>query len=294
MLNATWLDTFATLCDVGHFTRAGAMLNMTQPGVSQHIQKLEAQVGQALLARDGKSFTLTPVGEDVLAIARRRRAEDIALHQSLGFDDPSQGEVCVACSGSLALLLYPRFMELMAQAPKLGLMVQARPQAGIIEGVLNGEVDLGILSAAPTHPRLEGVKAGQDELCLLLPLGHPLPKRLSDLQDLGFIAHPDGYAQADALLGVNFPDDYCGAGTLTRRSFINQIGQIPEPVVRGLGYTILPRSGVDAFRDRDRLSIAPLAQRVQHDLWLIQRRKRVLSARLRAIRDEIITCLKSL
>ncbi len=118
MLNATWLETFATLCDVGHFTRAAAALNMTQPGVSQHVKKLEAQLGQPLLSRDGKSFILTPAGEAVLAIARRRRAEEGTLQGELQHDDPDRGQVSIACSGSLALLLYPRFMDLISKAPR--------------------------------------------------------------------------------------------------------------------------------------------------------------------------------
>ena len=117
MLNAAWLETFATLCDVGHFTRAAAVLHMTQPGVSQHVKKLESQMGQALLTRDGKSFILTPAGEAVLAIARRRRAEERALQDALQHDDPDRGLVSIACSGSLALLLYPRLLALMAAAP---------------------------------------------------------------------------------------------------------------------------------------------------------------------------------
>ena len=68
MLNATWLDTFTTLCETGHFTRAAERLNMTQPGVSQHLRKLEAQLGQSLIAREGKSFTLTAAGEAVFQV----------------------------------------------------------------------------------------------------------------------------------------------------------------------------------------------------------------------------------
>ena len=83
MLNALWLNSFVTLCETGHFTRAAARLNMTQPGLSQHIQKLEAQLGKPLLSRDGKSFIPTPAGEALLALGRRRRAEEQALLQSL-------------------------------------------------------------------------------------------------------------------------------------------------------------------------------------------------------------------
>ena len=79
MLNAQWLETFVTLCETGHFTRAAEQLNMTQPGVSQHLQKLEAQIGQSLISRQGKSFSPTPAGEAVLEPARdgaERRPRD--------------------------------------------------------------------------------------------------------------------------------------------------------------------------------------------------------------------------
>lgn len=62
MLNATWIETFTVLAEEGHFTRAAQRLNMTQPGVSQHLRKLERQVGHPLIAQDGKSFTLTEAG----------------------------------------------------------------------------------------------------------------------------------------------------------------------------------------------------------------------------------------
>ena len=53
MLNPQWLRTFQTLVDIGHFTRTAEMLNMTQPGVSQHIRKLEQACGYNLLNREG-------------------------------------------------------------------------------------------------------------------------------------------------------------------------------------------------------------------------------------------------
>ncbi|OCX64469.1 LysR family transcriptional regulator [Thioclava sp. SK-1] len=294
MLNATWLDTFVTLCDIGNFTRAAHVLNMTQPGVSQHVKKLEAQLGQPLLSRDGKSFTLTPTGAAVAEIGRRRRQEEINFRQSLQFDDPTKGDVSVACSGSIALLLYPCFMQEMQTAPDLSIMLTAAPEALVMQGVVDGTVDLGVISHPPSHPRLEGLRAGQDELCLLLPLGHHTPTDLAALNQLGFIAHPDGYAHADELLGANFPKEYRGAEALVRRSFVNQIGQIPDPVVRGLGYTILPRSGVDTFHDRARLTIAQLPNPICHDLWLIQRKNRVMAARVEHLRAKITARLTAL
>jgi DNA-binding transcriptional LysR family regulator len=45
MLNPNWLKTFVTLIDTGHFTKTAEKLFMTQPGVSQHINKLENSCG---------------------------------------------------------------------------------------------------------------------------------------------------------------------------------------------------------------------------------------------------------
>ncbi|MGL5799515.1 MAG: helix-turn-helix domain-containing protein, partial [Plesiomonas sp.] len=37
MINPIWLKTFISLVDTGNFSRTAEKLNMTQPGVSQHI-----------------------------------------------------------------------------------------------------------------------------------------------------------------------------------------------------------------------------------------------------------------
>ena len=50
MLNPVWLKTFVTLIETGHFTKTAEKLFMTQPGVSQHIAKLE-QASKYLLQR---------------------------------------------------------------------------------------------------------------------------------------------------------------------------------------------------------------------------------------------------
>lgn len=294
MLNAQWLETFVVLCEQGHFTKAAARLNMTQPGVSQHLRKLEDQVGQPLITRDGKGFTLTPAGEAVRDLGERRRREESHLRGILDGDDAGQGQVSLACSGSLAMLIYPRAISLMRQSPGLTVRLEAAPQARVLEGVLSGLYDIGIADHQPNNPRLEGDLIGADELCLLLPADEAADPSYADLERLGFIAHPDGFAYADELLSANFPQDYQGVDRLHIRSFINQIGQIPEPVARGVGYTILPRSGVDAYPDHEALRRLKLATPIRHDLWMVRRRGKVLAARTRRIVAEVIETIEEL
>ncbi len=288
MLNSQWLETFTVLCEMGHFTRAAENLAMTQPGVSQHLRKLERQIGQALISRHGKSFNLTPAGEAIFALGRARREEERQLKRMIQSDDPNAGDVAIACSGSFAMLLYPQLLSMMKDAPRLNLKLEAMPQEGLVKGVLEGRFDLGVTNHKPSHPRLDAAYLGREELCLTLPANAP-SKNLSfaDLEERGFIAHPDGYAYADELFSLNFPDLYNGSDRLRTRGFINQISQIPAPVAEGIGYTLLPRSGVNAYPDKHKLSVATLPQNRHFELWTIFQRARVLPQRALRIIDLI-------
>src|SRR5690554_6213556 len=70
MFNALYFRTFITLVETGSFTRTAEHLEMTQPGVSQHVRKLEQYLDKSLLDRQGRRFTLTEAG---------KRAYDYAL-----------------------------------------------------------------------------------------------------------------------------------------------------------------------------------------------------------------------
>ena len=291
MLNAQWLETYTVLIEVGHFTRTAERLGMTQPGVSQHLRKLEDQVGQPLITRQGKSFTLTPAGEAVFDVGRKRRIEEKALLATVLQDDPDAGEVVVACSGSFAMSLYPHLLELMQMSPDLTIRLEATPQDSVLTGVVEGRFDLGIADHKPDHPRLDAKHLGKEELCLILPAGAPKSSiDLQTLDDLGFVAHPDGFAYADELFSLNFPDTFRGSDHLRVRTFVNQISQILSPVAHGIGYTLLPRTGVNAYPDQDKIRVAHLTKSRHHELWLIFRRGRLLPARAARI-AEIIQAL---
>lgn len=284
MLNAQWLETFVVLCKTGHFTRAAEQLNMTQPGVSQHLRKLEAQVGQSLISRQGKSFSPTPAGEAVLAVGRARIAEEQILLETVLRDDPAIGQVTIACSGSFAMLLFPQLLSAMQDSPNLTIKLEATPQDKVLSGVLEGRFDLGVADHDPYHPRVDAHHLGQEELCLVVPReAMASPISFQALEDLGFVAHPDGFAYADNLFSMNFPKEFQGSDRLHIRTFVNQISQIPSPVAHGIGYTLLPRSGVNSYPHKDQLHVAPLPYRLRHDLWMISRRGRTLPARVSRI-----------
>ncbi len=279
MLNSQWLKTYVTLADEGSFTQTAILLNMTQPGVSQHLKKLELSVGVPLVQRIGKKIILTDAGRTIYELGRRRFAEENKILESIGEDLPDVGCVGIGCSGSFATLLYAQLMPKIVAAQELQIELRAAPHSDIVDSVINGQLDIGVINYAPDSEALNGQQIGHEDLCLITPKSvRSDTPNFSELQALGFIGHPDGQRYAEMLMPENF-NGFTGFSKMRLRGFVNQITQIPTPVAAGAGYTILPRSGIDSFSDYKALSIARLRRPVRHELWVIHRAGRLLPAR---------------
>ena len=68
------LETFIAVCEVKNFTKAGEMLGLTQPAVSQHIKKLEEELDTQIFLRKKGEITLSQEGEIALLYTKRMNA----------------------------------------------------------------------------------------------------------------------------------------------------------------------------------------------------------------------------
>ena len=68
-LNYHHLNYFWAVAKEGNLTRAAARLHVSQSALSTQIRQLEAQMGQQLFARVGRSLQLTEAGRMALAYA---------------------------------------------------------------------------------------------------------------------------------------------------------------------------------------------------------------------------------
>lgn len=290
MLNPTWLKTFVTLIDTGHFTKTADKLFMTQPGVSQHIKKLEQACGHALIERHNKSFEITEAGKVVYSYAKELETQQNQMLLSLNQDDPHSGDVSLACSGSLALLLYPQLLDLQCKCPSLIPHLEAAPHHKIIAEIIDGKVDLGIVTNEPSDPRVASEQFGQEPLCLMMPKSMATKSLDGEqLKQMGLIRHPD----AEHYLALYF--SRCGESALESinihhlpvKGYINQLNQILLPVAKGHGFTILPKSALDTFPYKEEIAIYQPKQEVIETLYLLTKRHRQLPARFETIKAVI-------
>jgi len=282
MINPVFLRTFMSLVKTNHFTQTAQLLNMTQPGVTQHIKKLEHQVGKALINRFGKKFELTSAGESLLHYGLQLSQAELALKQTIAGDELNAGECKLACSGSMAMQLYPELLKLQRQFCDLRISVEAAPNAAIIERVKTNQADIGIITQSTNDPKLVQERLGEDTLCLALPAQADCTWQ--SLMQLGFINHPDGHHYAIGVLEMNFKEQFVGMESIPQSGYINQLSQILLPVSLGLGFTVIPKSSLDAFVNPELIGNFKLVTPINETVYLISKKHRILPARYQLIR----------
>ncbi|MGJ8582421.1 MAG: LysR family transcriptional regulator [Psychromonas sp.] len=293
MINQKHLTTFITLAETRHFTQTADLLFMTQPGVTQHIKQLEKHFNTLLLTRYGKQFELTLAGEKLYQTALKMRDLEEQLSEQINHDEATKGVCSIACSGALANLLYPHFVQQQTVHPELSVFVEAAPNKNIINDLLNNKVDIGIVTIETTHEKLKQTRVGVEELQLVLPASIKLGESVSfdSLNEIGFINHPDGLHFAEKVLSANFKVDYKGPSSLVIKGYVNQLQQILLPVAKGVGFTVVAKSTVEQFEQHDQLQVLPLQHVIKDPLYLTQKRYRQLPARYQWFEDTIKSLL---
>jgi DNA-binding transcriptional LysR family regulator len=284
MINVIWLRSFCQLVEIGHFTRTAKRLHMTQSGVSQHISKLEEQLGLALLDRQGRQFSLTDAGERLYAEARVIIESLSNLEQRVGEDPAYEGEVRVMSPGSVGLKLYGHLLDLQERS-KLVIDYRFAPNADVEDAIANRDIDIGLMTQSSMLAELDCQAIAEEALLLLTPATFSEPS-WNDLITLGFIDHPDGAYHAASLLAVNY-SEFQHSNLFTKKGFSNQISLILEPVCRGLGFTVLPAHAVAAFPRPELIKTHRLSHPVSETIYLGVRRDKPIAKRVTTVINEI-------
>ncbi|MCX4678700.1 LysR substrate-binding domain-containing protein [Streptomyces sp. NBC_01433] len=203
MLNLERLRTLDALARHGSVSGAAGGLHVTTSAVSQQMAKLEREVGQRLLARNGRGVRLTDAGR-LLADHAARILSQVELAQS---DIEAQrgevvGEVRIAAFPTAARGLLPATLTgLRADHPELKVRTtELEPEHGIL-AVLRGDVDLAVVldwsnKRLPVPGGLTKAELLDDAPDIAMPAGHPFADRaevaLADFAEDEWVSWPEG------------------------------------------------------------------------------------------------------
>lgn len=189
------LVTFARVVELGSFTRAGELLNLSQPAVTRQVAALESEFGVPLIERSGRSIAVTPAGQVVYSSARRIAAlVERAKVDVMSLSHPERGQVSVAAVTTVGLFTLPGLLaEFRERYPQVRFRVWSGRTDGVLDRLLEGNADVGLLSAPIAHPRLECIPLFDDPVVLVaapaVARGLPDPLPLEQLAELDMILY---------------------------------------------------------------------------------------------------------
>ncbi len=145
-LDIDCLQTFLAVIDTGSFTRAASQVHKTQSAVSMQIKRLEEQLGQALFLREGRSVSLSPQGERLLAYARR--IVELSSQTLAAFSNEALlGTVSIGTPDDYANRYLPEILARFACShPMVDVTVICEPSSNLLALIQSKELDLAIVT----------------------------------------------------------------------------------------------------------------------------------------------------
>jgi LysR family hydrogen peroxide-inducible transcriptional activator len=276
MLNLRQLEYLVALDETKHFRRAAERVNTTQPTLSEQLKALETRLGVQLVERTRSRVMITPIGAQIVQIARRMLADaDEIRALALSGGRELAGILRLGLPASIGPYFLPFIIpELHARYPALKLYVREELPSGLANALAEGRHDLVVSLLPVQHSELVAEGLFREPLYLAVAQDHPLAGRerisRADLEGQDILALSRGHQLHDAVLalcdefGARLRFDYEGTSLDTLR----------EMVAMGLGATFLPGLYVRAVAKRDNsIAILELSDRkVYRTAGLIWRR----------------------
>ena len=178
-----------TIAEYCNFSRAAQALFITQPTLSQQIQKLEQELGFQIFFRDSKRVVTSLIGERFLKDANKVIKEFESMQKNMqSIKNMLGSEVIFGTSPIRGSLLSSGILRFLTEFPQVSFRLAEAFDFDLIEMVRNHDVNAAIVSLPSNSGHIEGVRLipiQEEHLCALLKKDHPLARQeVVDLEDL--------------------------------------------------------------------------------------------------------------
>jgi LysR family hydrogen peroxide-inducible transcriptional activator len=236
------LRYFVAVARTGSFSRAAEQCHVSQPSLSQQIQKLERGLKQKLFDRLGRRVMLTAAGRLLLDHATVILSEvDDTTRRLREGDDERGGHLSIGAIPTIAPYLLPPALErLLAAKPDVELSIHEGVTQQLLAATVGGDLDLAIVALPINEERLHVEPLFSEPLYLAMPRRHRLARRkdicVDELQTERFILLDEMHCLGDQVLS------FCNANGCQPRIACRsaQVTTIQLLIAQGQGVSLLP------------------------------------------------------
>ncbi len=235
------LSYFVRIAELGSITRAAAHLQIAQPALTRHVQRLEDELDTPLFTRANRGVRLTEAGCKLLESAQRilrdveRAGDEIRARKA----HPS-GKIILGVTPTQCPVVAPEvFARMRRHYPMIELKVVHAGMVRLEEFVIDGRVDIALMSEMSKSRLILSTRLAEEEMVLVTRPGARGSGVVSpeELSRTPLILGDGLRAAMEALLA--------GRGVeLLVETELNDHETIRLMVQQGVGASILPHSSV--------------------------------------------------
>ncbi len=248
-MNIRDLKYLVAVADLRHFGRAAEACFVSQPTLSGQLKKLEEELGVVLFERSARSVVPTPVGEEIVAQARRV-LDEVADIESLAraAQDPLAGPLHVGAIHTISPYVMPEVMApIRREFPQMQLILHEDVTNNLTRQLLEHRLDAALLATPVEAPELQALPLYDEPFRFAHPADHPFANDAAigerHLTGSHLLLLADGHCLADQVLGLcrasGMPAD--GADDLRAASMETLV----RLVGKGFGHTLIPELAVN-------------------------------------------------
>jgi DNA-binding transcriptional LysR family regulator len=279
MMDLADLRIFRAVVEEGGITRAAAKLHRVQSSVTTRIRQLEEDLGTTLFVRAGKKLQLSPAGRTLLGYADRLLS--LAAEARDAVQDPRpRGLFRLGAMESTAAVRLPGpLTEYFRRFPEVDLQLRTGNPIQLATALLAGEIDAALVAEPIAEEPFESVVAFEEELVMVAKKDHP-PIGADGPVPPTIIAFEHGCPHRRRLESWYEQRGEMPRHTIELGSYHAMLGC----VVVGMGVALLPKSVLETFPERHRLSDHALPPGLDRAATLLIWQRGVRSPKIEALR----------
>lgn len=183
------LESFLSVVKHKSFSKAAKELYLTQPTISNNIQNLEKELSATLLDRKSKTITLTDSGRTLYKYAVELiNIRDHAKLNIVELGNKMEGEIEINASSIPEQYILPYIIkDFTEKYPLVSFSVTNKNSEDIVDDILIGKENIGIVGAKYNSRMLEYIDFYEDELILAVPNNKNYPNSIDELVDMDIL-----------------------------------------------------------------------------------------------------------
>jgi DNA-binding transcriptional LysR family regulator len=279
------LKVFSAVVQAGGVTRAAARLHRVPSNVTTRIKNLEEELGVPLFLREGKRMQVTPAGRRLFEYAQRLLTLAEEAREAMQETGP-RGVLRLGSMESTAAARLPALLNAFQKRyPEVTVELHTGIPRDLIAQIFDGKLDAALVAEPVQDERLETLPVYVEELVVVGPARHRPIASPKDVAKRTLLAFEAGCPHRQRLEDWFARAEVAPERIIEMSSYHAMLGC----AVAGMGVALMPKSVLDTYSERSRLSVHKLKGDLRTVRTLLVWRKDAPQAKIAAFAEMLTT-----